>query len=46
IREENIGIRIENDILVTRNQPIDLMEHIPIEANDIESFMNNHPLKN
>ena len=46
IREENIGIRIENDILVTNNQPIDLMEHIPIEANDIESFMNNHPLKN
>lgn len=43
IREENIGIRIENDILVTNDQPIDLMEHIPIEANDIESFMNNHP---
>lgn len=42
IRDENIGIRIENDILVTTDKPIDLMEHIPIEANEIESFMNNH----
>ncbi len=41
IREENIGIRIENDILVTETEPIDLMADIPIEASEIEQFMNN-----
>ncbi|MCG8329597.1 MAG: aminopeptidase P N-terminal domain-containing protein [Chitinophagales bacterium] len=40
IREENIGIRLENDILVTDNGPIDLMENIPIEAEAIEEVMN------
>ncbi|NOX87327.1 MAG: aminopeptidase P family protein [Chlorobi bacterium] len=40
IREENIGIRIENDILVTENGPVDLMENIPVEADDIERIMN------
>lgn len=39
VREENIGIRIENDILITNNSPIDLMEDIPIEVEDIEKFM-------
>ena len=40
IREENIGIRIENDILITEDQPIDLMENIPIEISEIERMMN------
>ncbi len=40
IREENLGIRIENDILVTKNGPVDLMKNIPIEADEIESLMN------
>jgi len=40
IREENIGIRIENDILITENEPIDLMGNIPIEVEDIEDIMN------
>jgi Xaa-Pro aminopeptidase len=40
IREENIGIRIENDILVTEGEPIDLMEDIPITVEEIEEFMN------
>jgi Xaa-Pro aminopeptidase len=40
IREEGIGIRIENDILVTEGEPIDLMQHIPIEADEIEELMN------
>jgi Xaa-Pro aminopeptidase len=40
IREENIGIRIENDILVTEGEPIDLMEDIPITIEEIEEFMN------
>ena len=39
IREENIGIRIENDILITENEPIDLMENIPIEVEEIEKLM-------
>lgn len=40
IREENLGIRIENDILVTENEPVDLMKNIPIEAEEIEDLMN------
>ncbi len=40
IREENIGIRIENDILITKNGPVDLMENIPVEADEIEKIMN------
>ncbi|MFO7940217.1 MAG: aminopeptidase P family protein [Bacteroidales bacterium] len=38
IPEEGIGIRLENDILVAP-EPIDLMEHIPIEPDDIEKIM-------
>ena len=41
IPEENLGIRLENDILVTENGPVDLMANIPIEADDIESLMRN-----
>ncbi len=40
VPEENIGIRIENDILVTDNVPVDLMSTIPIEAEEIEELMN------
>lgn len=40
IREENLGIRIENDILVTDGDPIDLMDSIPIEVEEIEEIMN------
>lgn len=40
IREENIGIRLENDILITDGEPIDLMNNIPIEIADIERIMN------
>lgn len=40
IREENLGIRIENDILVTKNGQNDLMASIPIEAEEIEDLMN------
>ena len=35
IREEGIGIRIENDILVTDKEPVDLMADIPREAEEI-----------
>jgi len=39
IKEEGIGVRIENEILITENGCIDLMEHIPIEADHIEELM-------
>jgi Xaa-Pro aminopeptidase len=40
IREEGIGIRIENDILISENGPIDLMEGVIIATDEIEDFMN------
>jgi Xaa-Pro aminopeptidase len=40
IKEEAIGIRLENDILLTRDAPVDLMENIPIEVEEIEDLMN------
>ena len=39
IPEENLGIRIENDILITEKGPVDLMESIPVEVDEIESLM-------
>lgn len=39
IRDEGIGVRIENDILITENGPVDLMKHIPIEVEEIEALM-------
>jgi len=40
IREEGFGVRLENDVLITKNSPVDLMAHIPIEADEIEALMN------
>jgi Xaa-Pro aminopeptidase len=40
IPEEGIGIRLENEVLITENGCLDLMEHIPIEADHIEELMN------
>ena len=40
IPEENLGIRLENDILITESGNIDLMSEIPIEISEIESYMN------
>lgn len=39
IKAEEIGIRLENDILITEDGPVDLMENIPIEADEIEDLM-------
>ena len=39
IQEEGIGIRLENDILITENGPVDLMSDIPMEAGEIEDMM-------
>ncbi|MFN4144941.1 MAG: aminopeptidase P family protein [Runella sp.] len=40
IPEEKLGIRLENNILITEEGNIDLMAHIPIEADEIEELMN------
>jgi Xaa-Pro aminopeptidase len=39
IPEENIGIRLENDILITAEGQIDLMADIPVEVEEIEALM-------
>lgn len=36
---ENLGIRLENDILITDEGPVDLCAQIPIEAEEIEELM-------
>ena len=40
VEEEAIGIRIEDDILITEDGNINLSEHIIKEIDDIEAFMN------
>jgi len=40
IPKEGLGIRIENNILITNNGNIDLMDDIPVEAEEIEAIMN------
>ncbi len=39
IAEEGIGIRIEDDILITKDGNIDLMEHIPLEPEELEALI-------
>jgi Xaa-Pro aminopeptidase len=39
IAGEGVGIRLENNILITENGNIDLMEDIPIEADEIVQLM-------
>jgi Xaa-Pro aminopeptidase len=39
IPEEGLGIRLEDDILITESGPINLMANIPIEADEIEKLM-------
>ncbi len=40
IPEENLGIRLENDILISKNKAIDLMNEILIEPEEIENELN------
>lgn len=40
IPEENLGVRIENDVVIGKDSNIDLMANIPIEADEIEELMN------
>ena len=39
IRAEGIGCRLENEILITDNEPVDLMEDIPLDPDEIENLM-------
>lgn len=39
IREEGIGIRIENDLLITEGEPVNLFAGLPIEIEEIEAAM-------
>ena len=39
IPQEGFGIRLEDDIMVTTGEPLNLMQNIPIEADEIESLM-------
>lgn len=41
IKEEGLGIRIENNVVITKTGLKDLMKNIPIEAEEIEELMNN-----
>ncbi len=38
--EEGMGLRLENDILITEHGPVDLTADIPIEQEEIEALMN------
>lgn len=40
IPEEGLGIRLENNVLITENGNVDLMDRIPVEAEEIEELMN------
>lgn len=40
IKEEGLGIRIENNVVITEDGVHDLMKNIPIEVEEIESIMN------
>jgi Xaa-Pro aminopeptidase len=39
IPDENLGIRLEDDVVVTQSNPVNLMKNIPIEADEIEDLM-------
>jgi Xaa-Pro aminopeptidase len=39
IPEESMAVRLENTVVVTQDGPRDLMEHIPVEAAEIEAAM-------
>jgi Xaa-Pro aminopeptidase len=41
IEEEKMGIRIENNVWITKNGHVDLMKNIPITVDEIERYMRN-----
>jgi Xaa-Pro aminopeptidase len=45
IREESLGLRLENNILISSKGPVDLMKNIPIEIEEIEDLMDSKKYK-
>lgn len=43
VPQEGIGIRLENNVLITQNGNIDLSASVPIEADEIETLMHQTP---
>ena len=41
IPEEGFSVRLEDDVVITKEGHLNLMENIPIEAEEIEEIMNN-----
>jgi Xaa-Pro aminopeptidase len=39
IPDEGLGVRLENDLLVTADGCVDLCAHVPLEAAEIESLL-------
>ena len=39
IREEELGVRLENDVLITKKGAVDLMKDVPVETGEIEDLM-------
>ena len=39
IEEEKMGVRIENNVWITKNGNTDLMKNIPITVEEIEKLM-------
>jgi Xaa-Pro aminopeptidase len=39
IREEGLGIRIENNVVIQKDGIFDLMKNIPVEPDEIETLM-------
>ncbi|MBL7832427.1 MAG: aminopeptidase P family protein [Cyclobacteriaceae bacterium] len=40
IKEEGLGVRLENNVVIEKNGVRDLMKNIPVEAEEIEDLMN------
>jgi Xaa-Pro aminopeptidase len=40
IREEKVGVRLENNVVIGEKENFDLMKNIPIEVEEIEELMN------
>ena len=43
IREEGFAVRLENDVLITEQGPVDLMANVPTEPDEIEARMSSRP---
>lgn len=40
IPDESLGVRLENNVVIQKNGTLDLMQNIPLEAEEIEELMN------